>query len=151
MPVSFLSRFQEACDAGESASIRYGTETFTKVANEQFDADRSGQKARFLAASTGTKTAQPTETETEDAVPGGVNLRAIPPSLATTTKSITNISKEVPDEDPVRRTFRAIPTEPFPAFTGTMTGTAIRREETDRDADSKGRIRVIPHAVDHHQ
>ena len=109
---AFILQFQEPCEP-PAADVRAGTQTITRQATEESDADRDGRGGLLPGGAVlGTKTMTFVNNEGMDDDPGGGSgatllPRSAGPICGTMTK--TETSREAVDRDPGESSYTAIP------------------------------------------
>lgn len=111
MTASFLLRFQEPRNSSQPATVATGTQTITKIAQEQSDADPTRTSYRAVPEAgdfTGTVTSTRIRGEQGDADYNSP-ARLMPVQHVIGTTTITAIRMESADQDPGHHDLMAIP------------------------------------------
>jgi hypothetical protein len=111
MSFSFLLRFQERCEDSSSSAVAMGTETVTRVLQEQSDADRPNGAFRSLPIAeinAGTLTNTRIRAEQADA-DQCLSARTLPVRAVMGTRTATAVKMEADDHDPRQHELTALP------------------------------------------
>lgn len=111
MTQSFLLRFQEPFTETSSDAVATGTETRTKINQEQSDADPTRSTFRLLpviANNVGTATKTGIAREQGDADYSS-STRILPSQTVMGTRSTTAVRMEGDDQDPCKQEMRVLP------------------------------------------
>jgi hypothetical protein len=111
MPLAFILRFEEQCHAPSNGAGATGTETVTKVAQEQSDADPAALTHRLIPltqTSDGTGTSTRIRNEQGDADYCSP-VKAIPAHPIMGTSTATAVKMEADDKDPRQQGFAVLP------------------------------------------